>query len=89
MNCGPLVIGHTDNAARRSCATSLLRNVASSCSDPGVEIFSMAKLVFGLNQSLDGYVDHQGFAPDPALRHFIEHVRNLTGGRTQRHTCRG
>ena len=40
----------------------------------------MAKLVFGLNQSLDGYVDHQGFAPDPALfRHFIEHVRNLAG----------
>ena len=27
----------------------------------------MAKTVFGMNQSLDGYVDHQGFAPDPAL----------------------
>jgi dihydrofolate reductase len=40
----------------------------------------MAKLVYGLNQSLDGYVDHRGFAPGPALfRHFIEHVRNLTG----------
>jgi len=40
----------------------------------------MAKLVFGLNQSLDGYVDHQEFAPGPALfRHFIEQVRNLTG----------
>jgi len=40
----------------------------------------MAKLVFGLNQSLDGYVDHQEFAPGPALfRHFIEHARNLTG----------
>jgi dihydrofolate reductase len=40
----------------------------------------MAKLVFGMNQSLDGYVDHQAFAPDPALfRHFIEQVRNLTG----------
>jgi hypothetical protein len=37
----------------------------------------MAKLVFGLNQSLDGYVDHQaGFAPDPVLfRHFIEQAR--------------
>jgi hypothetical protein len=23
-----------------------------------VEIFRMAKLVFGMNQSLDGYVDH-------------------------------
>ena len=40
----------------------------------------MAKLVFGLNQSLDGYVDHQEFAPGPALfHHFIEQVRGLTG----------
>ena len=40
----------------------------------------MAKLVFGLNQSLDGYVDHLEFAPGPALfRHFIEQVRDLTG----------
>ena len=40
----------------------------------------MAKLVFALNQSLDGYVDHQAFAPDPVLfRHFIEQVRNQTG----------
>jgi dihydrofolate reductase len=36
----------------------------------------MAKLVYGLNQSLDGYVDHLGFKPSPALfRHFIEYVR--------------
>jgi dihydrofolate reductase len=40
----------------------------------------MAKIVFGLNQSLDGYVDHQESAPGPALfRHFIEQVRGLTG----------
>ncbi len=40
----------------------------------------MAKIVFGLNQSLDGYVDHQKFAPGPALfRHFIEQVRELSG----------
>ena len=40
----------------------------------------MAKLVFGLNQSLDGYVDHQAFDPDPVLfRHFIEDVRGLAG----------
>jgi hypothetical protein len=34
----------------------------------------MAKLVFELNQSLDGYVDHQAFGPPaPALfRHFTE-----------------
>ena len=40
----------------------------------------MAKLVFGLNQSLDGYVDHTEFAPVPALfHHFIQQVRGLTG----------
>ena len=41
----------------------------------------MAKLVFELNQSLDGYVDHQAFGPpDPSLfRHFTERVRGLTG----------
>ncbi len=40
----------------------------------------MAKLVFGMNVSLDGYVDHQEFAPGPSLfRHWIEHVRGLTG----------
>ena len=40
----------------------------------------MAKLVFGLNQSLDGYVDHMAFAPSPRLfRHFIEQVRDLAG----------
>jgi hypothetical protein len=27
----------------------------------------MAKLVFGMNQSLDGYVDHMAFAPGPTL----------------------
>jgi dihydrofolate reductase len=40
----------------------------------------MANLVFGMNQSLDGYVDHMAFAPGPALfRHWIEQVRDLTG----------
>ncbi len=40
----------------------------------------MAKLVYGLNQSLDGYVDHLELRPSLALfRHFIEHVRGLTG----------
>ena len=39
----------------------------------------MAKLVYGLNQSLDGYVDHTKLGPDLALfRHFIEQVRGLT-----------
>lgn len=40
----------------------------------------MAKLVFGMNLSLDGYVDHEAFAPDAVLfRHWIEHVWGLTG----------
>jgi dihydrofolate reductase len=41
----------------------------------------MAKLVYELNQSLDGYVDHLKMGPPrPALfRHFIERVRGLTG----------
>ncbi|MDB5964611.1 MAG: hypothetical protein JWQ72_1111 [Polaromonas sp.] len=40
----------------------------------------MARLVFGMNQSLDGYVDHTVFAPGPALfRHFIEEARTQTG----------
>jgi dihydrofolate reductase len=42
----------------------------------------MAKLIFGLQQSLDGYVDHDHveMRPGPALsRHFLEHVRDLAG----------
>ena len=41
----------------------------------------MAKLVYGLQQSLDGYVDHLELGPPrPALsRHFVEHVRDLAG----------
>jgi dihydrofolate reductase len=40
----------------------------------------VAKLVYGLNQSLDGYVDHLAFRPSVALfRHFIEQVRGLAG----------
>ena len=40
----------------------------------------MAKLFFGMNQSLDGYVDHMAFGPGPALfRLFIEQTRGLAG----------
>jgi dihydrofolate reductase len=41
----------------------------------------MAKLVYGLNQSLDGYVDHMKLGPPVpvAFRHFVELVRGLTG----------
>jgi len=40
----------------------------------------MAKLVFGMNQSLDGYVEHTNFSPSPELSsHFIEQARGLAG----------
>ncbi|HWR50746.1 MAG TPA: dihydrofolate reductase family protein [Bryobacteraceae bacterium] len=40
----------------------------------------MATLVFGMNQSLDGYVDHTKFAPSPTLfRHFVEEAQGQAG----------
>jgi dihydrofolate reductase len=40
----------------------------------------MAKLVFGMNLSLDGYVDHMEFQTGPELfRHWTEQVRGLAG----------
>jgi hypothetical protein len=40
----------------------------------------MAKLVFGLSRSLDGYVDHLEMGPGPALfRHFVEVEREAAG----------
>jgi dihydrofolate reductase len=40
----------------------------------------MARLVFGMNQSLDGYVDHTEFGPGPKLfRHFVEEAQGQAG----------
>ena len=40
----------------------------------------MARLVFGMNVSLDGYVDHMKFAPDPTLfRHFVAEAQGQAG----------
>lgn len=40
----------------------------------------MAKLVFGMNVSLDGYVDHTAFVPTPGLfQHFCDLLRGVTG----------
>jgi dihydrofolate reductase len=40
----------------------------------------LAKVVFGMNQALDGYVDHTEMEVGPALfRHWTEHVRDLAG----------
>ena len=61
------------DAADVRAAQVILKNL-------GWRFCSMAKLVFGLNQSLDGYVDHHEFAPGPSLfRHFTEQVRDLAG----------
>ena len=46
----------------------------------------MARLVFGMNESLDGYVDHMAFAPSPTLfRHFIEEAQGQAGTVYGRH----
>src|SRR5919112_4116900 len=46
----------------------------------------MVSLVFEMNQSLDGYVDHMAFAPGPTLfRHFIEEARGQAGSVYGRH----
>jgi dihydrofolate reductase len=40
----------------------------------------MARFVFGMNQSLDGYVDLVGFATSPTLfRHFIKEAQGQAG----------
>lgn len=46
----------------------------------------MAKLVFGMNQSLDGYVDHMAFGPSPTLfRHFVAEAQGQAGSVYGRH----
>lgn len=40
----------------------------------------MATIVFGMNLSLDGYVDHEAMSTGPVLfRHWTEHVAGLAG----------
>lgn len=40
----------------------------------------MTKLVFAMNLSLDGYIDHEHFAPGPQLfRHWIDYERSIAG----------
>src|SRR5580698_3449722 len=65
-----------DRVQSHFCGTSaqaILKNL-------GRRFCTIAKLVYGLNRSLDGYVDHLELRPSLALfRHLIEHVRDLTG----------
>jgi len=71
-----LTVRRADNVQLRLRATV----VSSYSEELEKEICRMAKLVYGLNQSLDGYVDHTKFVPSLALfRHFIEEVRGETG----------
>jgi len=45
----------------------------------------MAKLVFEMNQSLDGYVDHDRMAPEPLFQHWVKRTEELSAtvyGRT-------
>jgi len=67
-------------------SSELVRDGGSSYSEAsGTEICSMAKFVFGMNQSLDGYVDYTEFSPSPSLfRHWVEQVRGLTGSEYRR-----
>ena len=78
---GPSIIRHTDKAARSLCLSSLLRNVASSFSEyPGVEILQHGEARLRIEPVPGRLRRPPGNAPNPALfRHFIEHVRNLTG----------
>ena len=47
---------------------------------------TVAKLVFGMNQSLDGYVDHTEFGPSPTLfRHFVKEAEEQAGSVYGRH----
>jgi dihydrofolate reductase len=47
----------------------------------GRRFCTMAKIVYGLQQSLDGYVDHLAMGPpgSAVFGHFIEQVRGVTG----------
>ena len=65
-----------DVRCRERAAALTLQNRA----DVAREGSGMAKVVFAMNQSLDGYVDHMALAPSPTLfRHFIEEAQGQAG----------
>ena len=68
------------NAARRSRPITFVRNFGPSYSEEPGDFVAWQSSFFGMNQSLDGYVDRLKRGPGPVLvRHLIEHVRGLTG----------
>jgi dihydrofolate reductase len=82
VESGPLVIGHTDKCDAQIVSNSLCGTSAQAIlKNLGRIFFTMAKLVYELNQSLDGYVDHTKMGPPrPTLfRQFVERVRGLAG----------
>lgn len=75
--CSSYPQGRAQTVPNPSAARPWLKPILKA---PGRRLCSVANFVFGMNQSLDGYVDHQGMSSGPALfRHWIEHVRDLTG----------
>src|SRR5262249_48782407 len=81
-SCFALSIARTGELARTLNQDQELQRPPTTTALLATEKCRMAKLVFGMNMSLDGYVDHdhEAFAPDPALfRYFIEQTRNTTG----------
>src|SRR5688500_16489228 len=63
------------SAGRTSC-TGFGESTSTPRNEREKRVESVARLVFGMNQSLDGYVDHIAFAPSPTLfRHFIEETQ--------------
>jgi hypothetical protein len=72
--------GSTDGAVRRWVQPRFEAIAAKAMLTNLRRFFSMAKLVFGMNQFLDGHVDHMEMSTGPMLfRHWIEHVRDLAG----------
>src|SRR5262245_5655700 len=84
--CGNSHVTHTRRAACRDSFGGTLTTSQSSTMLITARLYharegsKMAKLVFGMNQSLDGYIDHMAFGPSPTLfRHFIEEAQGQAG----------
>ena len=81
---GTIVVAHAERSVLRPCVERATRSAvlrldhrADASREEGDGV---ATLVFGMNQSLDGYVDHTAFGPGPTLfRHFIEEAERHTG----------
>src|SRR6266508_5074463 len=76
----PCLRGYSRPHNRTAIFTSTANEIEAKCWGSLRKGNGVAKLVFGMNQSLDGYVDHMAFAPSPTLfRHFIEAAQGQAG----------